>query len=154
MPTPHDRRDSDWFTNRWLSDFNKVHDFRLSAIINGNYLEYLLNELLIQYFPDDHKKRTKESTFNKKMELLKDKEVFTTHVILYNNIIILNEIRNHYAHTIGEDLDELPEKIKEKIRNLTFDFGPIGITENDFKAKFQSSSMATIAHLLSICNSF
>lgn len=108
-----------------------VNDIRLLSIIGGYYLDFVLDknlEVLLKK-PNDF---TNSLSFNERLSLLESLGYFESDKInLLQNIKKINSIRNHFAHTIIEDVDDIPLKIKSLVSEMK---GKLKIDLNDYKS--------------------
>lgn len=107
-------------------------DINRSQVITLHlYIEYWLDRCLekLQIKKD-------KLTFHKKLVKLNEKKVFKPS--LYNNLLIVNQLRNIYAHEL--DLSKTKEKVKTKINELETD---LFFTTSDSN-RFRSVCMYTM----------
>jgi len=107
--------------NEFSNEFSNIEDIRFYSIICHQYIDYFLNEILIERFPnlkfiiDDYDL----GSFRNKFKILKSDGMFENFQYLEKNIEMITKIRNFYAHNMMKKGD-IPNKVKIYVNNMTY----------------------------------
>jgi len=124
------------------AEFDQIDSLRELALSAHLYIEYYINQLLVNRFSHAEKiiDENELGTFKNKITLLKAFGLFDRQEALLENITLIQGIRNHYSHhriIAGQE----PEKVTTRIRQLAFlnENGTVG-TWNESFDNFKSIS--------------
>ena len=140
--TTHRKLDLDEYFTYLNNTLNETKDTRTLVILSHLFVEYWINEKLIQSL-NTHTKILKYD-FNKKLEILDALGVFKDKKELITNIEIINKLRNICAHTliapeINKKINEIP-LLEVYYTNAGYASNPESISQ--FKAKLISTILA------------
>jgi hypothetical protein len=104
--------------------FLRIEDLRLISIIAHQYIEYFLDEIICQKlkYPEFIVDNIYLGTFHNKFILLQSLGVLygdKSDLDLVENIRLINEIRNFYAHNLTLK-EEVPQEIQKKINKMNY----------------------------------
>ncbi|MCG8401713.1 MAG: hypothetical protein MJA84_08960 [Firmicutes bacterium] len=143
---------------RMCDEFNEAKSFRETVFIAHLYIEYYINEILVKIFPHPEKiiDENELGTFKNKMQLLDALGIFEGKENLKNNVILIQRIRNYYAHNISIS-DEFPDQIVNRIKQMVYMNRDGSPDEYDvpwedqidaFDAQFSICALETTNHLV------
>ncbi len=107
-------KDEDKFYKELTNQINDPNPLRSKVLTLHLLVEYWLNKILEEL--GYSKSRIDDLTFHKKNEELHDNKILDD--LIYENVKIINRIRNVYAHEI--DLDKLEPKINDLLNGIKF----------------------------------
>lgn len=117
----HQKQDLINLMNEFSKEFSNIDDIRFYSIICHQYIDYFLNEILIEKLPDlafiiDD---TELGIFRTKLKILKSANIFDNHKDLIQNIEKITKIRNFYAHNMMKK-GYVPKEIKKHIDGMRY----------------------------------
>jgi hypothetical protein len=109
---------------RLINDLNRIKDDPLSLVLTLHlYVEFIVNRLIWKHFKNPEKilgsNKVREFKFSTKVDMLNAIGVVEGNI--FDNIKILNSIRNDFAHGSGLFWDDpkFKEKFAEKVAKIT-----------------------------------
>ena len=117
----HRTFDPDEIGERHCDEFNEAKNLRELSIIALLYIEYYLNEILLEKFIHPKKviDENELGSFKNKLTILEALGVFDGHKALLINIRLIQKIRNFYAHNILQ-VDSAPASVSDKVKQLVY----------------------------------
>jgi len=112
---------------RYVDDFNEITDFRSRSLVMNLYIEYWINEMIVESFVHSEKIINDINglgTFDKKLKLLESLGIFENipepprMTDILHNIRQIESIRNRYAHHPLLRKNEIDQSIRDKIADF------------------------------------
>ncbi|MFH0870226.1 MAG: hypothetical protein V1866_04175 [archaeon] len=102
-----------------VAELRKIDDIRLHVLFLHLNIEYLIDKIIEKYFKNSKVIFENEhlKSFMSKVRLLDSLGFFEDRKTLYNRIILVNKIRNDFAHGIIKK-DTIPKKTMDRFFTL------------------------------------
>ena len=117
----HKIYDQNELNERQCEEFNAAKTLRELSYIALLYIEYYINEILIRKlkYPEKIIDENELGSFKNKLTILEALGIFIDHPHLFNNITLIQRIRNYFAHNLMAN-ERVPEPVINRVEQLVY----------------------------------